>query len=196
MIDFTARTSYRGTAELTPTNNLRTRRTAMDETRGSELSEAIARSTEGPARRRNSATPSAARQEVVTPPVDRALGWLLFSRKDSTAAAGAASTPAASSTTSPVGVTEPAAEPLPRAEADALVVDRLKAALTAAGVSFEGLGLAAHEEVVAYPGGSYIHRYISVRNNLTGHVDGLMTDLVAMNPKIAVVDIQRMLGMV
>lgn len=195
MIDFTARTSYRGTAELTPIN-LRTRRTAMDETRGSELSEAIAGSTEGPARRRNSVTASALRQEAVTLAADRSAGWALFSRRDSTAAASTTSPPAGSSATSPGRVAEPAAEPLTRAEADALVVDRLKQALTAAGVSFESLGLAAHEDVVAYPGGSYIHRYISVRNNLTGHVDGLMTDLVAMNPQIAVVDIQRMLGMV
>jgi hypothetical protein len=80
-----------------------------------------------------------------------------------------------------------------RAEADAAIVKSLQDALAAAGINTAGLGLAAHEDVVTYPGGSYINRYISVNTN--GHVAGLMTDLVSINPKIAVLDIKRMLGM-
>lgn len=69
----------------------------------------------------------------------------------------------------------------------------LKDALGAAGINTDGLDLRPHTEVVTYPGGAYINRYISVQAH--GHEEGLMTDLVAMNPKIAVLDIQRMMGL-
>ncbi len=85
-----------------------------------------------------------------------------------------------------------AAADLAAPQGDDAIVKSLKDALTAAGVSFDGLGLAAHQDVVTYPGGSYVNRYISVNTN--GHEEGLMTDLVAMNPNVAVVDIKNMLG--
>jgi hypothetical protein len=75
---------------------------------------------------------------------------------------------------------------------DDSVVQSLKDALTAAGISVEGLGLTAHTDVVTYPGGSYINRYISV--NAHGHEEGLMTNLVAIDPKVAVVDVKNMLA--
>ncbi len=72
------------------------------------------------------------------------------------------------------------------------MLQALKDALSAAGVNVEGLGLAAHNDVVTYPGGAYTNRYISVTAN--GHEEGLMTDLVGINPNVAVLDIKHMLG--
>jgi hypothetical protein len=89
--------------------------------------------------------------------------------------------------------TPPAPAPAtPAVQDDDAIVQSLKDALTAAGVNFQGLGLAAHQDVVTYPGGTYTNRYISVSTN--GHEEGLMTDLVAMNPNVAVLDIKHMLG--
>jgi hypothetical protein len=90
------------------------------------------------------------------------------------------SAPAASSTTTP------------KLSGDAAVLQSLKDALAAAGINTDGLGLATHQDVVSYPGGSYINRYISVETN--GHEEGLMTDLVGINPNVAVLDIKHMLG--
>ena len=75
---------------------------------------------------------------------------------------------------------------------DAAVVQSLKDALTAAGVNVQGLGLDIHNDVERYPGGTYLNRYISV--DTPNGSAGLMTDLVALDPKIAVGDIKRMLG--
>jgi hypothetical protein len=72
------------------------------------------------------------------------------------------------------------------------VLQTLKDALTAAGINADGLGLATHEDIVTSPGGSYVNRYISVETH--GHEEGLMTNLVALNPNVAVFDIKRMLG--
>ncbi len=75
---------------------------------------------------------------------------------------------------------------------DAAALQNLKDALTAAGINWDSLGLATHQDLVTSPGGSYVNRYISVETN--GHEEGLMTDIVATNPNVAVFDIKRMLG--
>lgn len=80
----------------------------------------------------------------------------------------------------------------PALTSDAAVLQSLEDALAAAGITVDGLGLATHQDVVTSPGGSYINRYISVQTN--GHEEGLMTDLVALNPNVAVIDVKRMLG--
>lgn len=125
-------------------------------------------------------------------------GWSIFGGNTGANAASkptgasAAATPAASSKTATDGAAA-ASGPVyaNRAEEDAAVVKSLQDALSAAGINTSGLGLAAHEDVVSYPGGSYINRYISVN----GRGEGLMTDLVAINPQVAVLDVKRMLGM-
>lgn len=75
---------------------------------------------------------------------------------------------------------------------DAAIVQSLKDALAAAGINVQGLNLTAHTSTETYPGGSYVNRYISV--DTPSGSTGLMTDLVAIDPKIAVQDIKRMLG--
>jgi hypothetical protein len=75
---------------------------------------------------------------------------------------------------------------------DAAVVQALNDALAAAGINTDGLNLTAHTDLVTYPGGAYINRYISVEAH--GHEEGLMTDLVSMNPNVAVLDIRNMLA--
>jgi hypothetical protein len=75
---------------------------------------------------------------------------------------------------------------------DAATLQGLEDALISAGIDYSSLGLATHQDVVTYPGGSYTNRYISVSAN--GHDSELMTDLVNISPKVAVGDIERMLG--
>lgn len=104
-------------------------------------------------------------------------------------------TPASAPSTAAAGsvATDAAAEPAPAAlYGDDAVVQSLKDALTAAGIDYSNLGLTVHQDIERYPGGAYLNRYISV--NTHDHQEGLMTDLVAMNPNIAVGDIKRMLG--
>lgn len=144
--------------------------------------------------RQDSATTRTERQNSVTNGLD---GWSIFGGKK-TGATGSAQQAAApkgpaAATSASSSVPAASAALLTKAESDARVVQSLKDALAAAGINAEGLGLAAHEDVVTYPGGSYINRYISVQGN--DHIEGLMTDLVAIDPKVAVLDIQRMMGM-
>jgi hypothetical protein len=184
---------------------------------GQEISNAT-RARSGPsgvsrAVRQDSVTSTAEGQNSVAA-TPRHIGWSIFGGISGTAAAP--STPAGSGA-SPIAPTAAkavesanngpsaskgavdsgppvaAASSATRADADAAIVQSLKDALTAAGIGYDGLDLGAHEDIVTYPGGSYINRYISVNTN--GHVEGLMTDLVSINPKVAVLDIKRMLGL-
>ncbi len=77
-------------------------------------------------------------------------------------------------------------------DADSAVLQSLKDALSAAGINVQGLNLTLHDTTETYPGGSYENRYISV--DTPNGSAGLMTDLVAINPNIAVQDIKRMLS--
>jgi hypothetical protein len=193
MVDFSARASYRGTAEL-PNSTLPNRRPASKPGETAGIPDMATRASLRPGgRRQEVGTAPSPRQTNSAAPAKQADGWSIFSKKDTGARTPAPAT-AATSTAPASEAKEPAlAAPVTRAEADALVVKALKDALTAAGVNFEALGLEAHEDVVTYPGGSYINRYISVTTK-SGHMEGLMTDLVAINPRVAVLDIQRMMG--
>ncbi len=126
-------------------------------------------------------------------------------RKIVTAAAATATAPTAATVTptmtstalrtpSPASATTAATATAakPALAGDDGVVQALKDALAAAGISTAGLDLTAHQDVVTYPGGAYINRYISVEAH--GHEEGLMTDLVSMNPNVAVLDIKNMLA--
>lgn len=75
---------------------------------------------------------------------------------------------------------------------DAATLKALQDALAAAGIDYGSFGLSTRQDNVTYPGGSYVNRYISVSVN--GQDTQLMTDLVKINPKIAVGDIERMMG--
>ncbi len=156
--------------------------------------------------RQDSGTASGSGQKTVTQ--NAAIGWSIFGGRAGASASKAAATasPAAStkeasatagtSKTAASGATasKPATQTYAtQAAADVAVVQSLKDALDAAGINYSNLDLAAHEDVVTYPGGSYVNRYISVNTN--GHVEGLMTDLVGINPNVAVLDIKHMLGM-
>lgn len=141
-----------------------------------------------PLRHRTENSGSAFRQSLsAAAPASQGMA-ALFGGAQSTASQNVA-TPAATSQNS---VTTPAATTT-QPTGDAAVLQSLKSALAAAGVYSDGLGLATHQDVVTSPGGAYVNRYISV--NVHGHEEGLMTDLVAMNPNVAVLDIKRMLGM-
>lgn len=146
-----------------------------------------------------SVTPAAPRQESVS---------AILSTAASTAAAQVATTSASTtaggasnaSKVAPAGTsqstsTHPAAAPA-RSDltGDDAVVQALKDALAAAGINYQNLNLTAHANVEGYPGGSYLNRYISV--DTPGGSAGLMTDLVSIDPKVAVQDIKRMLNQV
>ncbi len=110
-----------------------------------------------------------------------------------TSTASARVTPSVSATASGQAATKAATPtPAPALTGDAAVVQSLKDALAAAGVNVEELGLNIHNDVERYPGGTYLNRYIAVDTPYGSA--GLMTDLVALDPKIAVLDIKRMLG--
>jgi hypothetical protein len=164
--------------------------------------------------RQNSVAGAPEGQNSATTNASRAIGWSIFggiSGASATPSTPAAVEPSASAPTAAKAVesantdistaksvADSATRAAPasyatRADTDAAIVQSLKDALTAAGIGYDGLGLGAHEDIVTYPGGSYINRYISVNTN--GHVEGLMTDLVGINPKVAVLDIKRMLGL-
>ncbi len=117
------------------------------------------------------------------------LGSIINLRPTTAAPAPAASTAAPAPATETAPATASTQTPL---YGDDAVVQSLKDALTAAGIDYSNLGLAAHQNIETYPGGAYLNRYISV--NTHDHQEGLMTDLVAINPNVAVVDIKRMLG--
>lgn len=177
MLSSAHRTTAQGAFELPPASTRGRRPPSDGLTISGALSQEMARVEQ---RQEVAAARPAGRDSVAIAP---ASGWSIFSGKSSPSAALAA--PAEQAV-----VAEP--KFATKADADAAVVKSLQDALAAAGVKFDGLGLAAHEDVVTHPGGSYVNRYISVTAN--GHAEGLMTDLVAINPKIAVLDIKRMLG--
>jgi hypothetical protein len=64
----------------------------------------------------------------------------------------------------------------------------LRSALTAMGMPFAGVDMEYNEQVVGYPGGSYINRLITVRG-AGGRVENFDADLTLKNPQIAAVDL-------
>ena len=70
-------------------------------------------------------------------------------------------------------------------------VQRLMETLSALGMNASGLQISYSEEVVGYPGGSYVNRLINVTSN--GRTESLSADLTEKNPLVAAYDIQRFL---
>ena len=70
-------------------------------------------------------------------------------------------------------------------------VQRLMETLSALGMNAAGLQISYSEEVVGYPGGSYVNRLINVTSN--GRTEHLSADLTEKNPTVAAYDIQRFL---
>jgi hypothetical protein len=63
----------------------------------------------------------------------------------------------------------------------------LRNALTAMGMPFAGIDMEYSEQVVGYPGGSYVNRLITVRG-ADGRTESFDADLTLKNPRIAAVD--------
>jgi hypothetical protein len=137
-----------------------------------------------------SATLSARQSSVSTRQGSAAAAAL--SSASSMAAAASGSSSGSTSTSTAVTAKTAESSSVSAQKSDDAIVQSLRDALTAAGVNISGLGLIAHNDVEGYPGGTYVNRYISV-STPNGYA-GLMTDLVGVDPKVAVLDIKRMLG--
>lgn len=72
-----------------------------------------------------------------------------------------------------------------------LGVQKLLDTMTALGMSTAGLQISYSEDVVGYPGGSYLNRLIHVTSN--GKTEHLSAELTDRNPAVAAGDIQRFL---
>ena len=84
----------------------------------------------------------------------------------------------------PVPSGSPAADPTP--------IDMLTAALNKAGVDTKGMKLSERWDYVAYPGGGYTNHLITVESG--GKSEQIMANLMMMDPRVAVVDIQHMMA--
>lgn len=83
----------------------------------------------------------------------------------------------------------PAAAPAPQATTERHpAMAALRSALTAMGMPFAGVDMDYNEQVVGYPGGSYINRLITVRG-ADGRVENFDAELTLKNPQIAAVDL-------
>ena len=67
--------------------------------------------------------------------------------------------------------------------------------MLSSGLNPGGFNLSYSEEVVGYPGGSYVNRLITVESS-SGRKEQLMAELVFRNPQVAVMDIRRFAGAV
>jgi hypothetical protein len=112
----------------------------------------------------------------------------------STPPPAASSAPPPASTTPPTPTpTTPPATTTPPAPAPQTTTDRhpamaaLRNALTAMGMPFAGIDMEYSEQVVGYPGGSYVNRLITVRG-ADGRTESFDADLTLKNPRIAAVD--------
>lgn len=92
---------------------------------------------------------------------------------------------------SPTGTATPAT--LIPADSGATVVDTLKAALTQAGVDISGMQFSRHQDIVTYPGGSYVNDMISFSAN-SGQTHEYMTNLVGIAPQVTVAEIQQLMA--
>lgn len=91
--------------------------------------------------------------------------------------------------TTPTAVTTPAATPPLTPPSP---VELLTAALRNAGVETSGMKLSERWDFVTYPGGGYNNHLITVEAG--GRTEQITVDLMMMDPRIAVVDIQRMMA--
>lgn len=73
------------------------------------------------------------------------------------------------------------------------VIDALKAALTQAGVDISGMQFDQHQDIVTYPGGSYVNDLITLQAP-NGRSHDYMTNLVAIAPQVTVNEIQQLMA--
>ena len=72
------------------------------------------------------------------------------------------------------------------------VIDVLKAALTQAGIDISGMQFNQHQDVVSYPGGSYINDLVSFQVGDKTHE--YMANLVSIAPQVTVTEIQQLMA--
>lgn len=71
-------------------------------------------------------------------------------------------------------------------------MERLSSALSALGMNAAGLDIKYSEELVWYPGGSYVNRLITVTSG--SRSESFSADLTARNPYVTAHEIQKYLG--
>ena len=90
----------------------------------------------------------------------------------------------------PVVATRP---PAANTAAQHPAIEALRGALTAMQMPFAGIDMEYNEQVVGFPGGSYVNRLITVRNP-EGNSESFDVDLTMKNPQIAALDMARFLN--
>lgn len=68
----------------------------------------------------------------------------------------------------------------------------LDSALQSAGIDPNSLGMVAHDDIAAFPGGSWVNHLITLTAG--GHVESFSTDLMMLNPNVAVTEIKHLIG--
>jgi hypothetical protein len=68
----------------------------------------------------------------------------------------------------------------------------LSNALQNAGIDPKSLGMVPHDDPASYPGGSYENHLITL--NARGHVTSISSDLMMLNPNVAVTEIKSLLA--
>jgi hypothetical protein len=86
-------------------------------------------------------------------------------------------------------------EAAPQVFSPTAAVTSLQRAMLSSGLNPRAFNLSYSEEVVGYPGGSYVNRLITVES-ASGRKEQLMAELVFRNPQVAVMDIRRFAGAV
>ena len=87
----------------------------------------------------------------------------------------------------------PKTAPAVKADSAPSVIDKLKAALVQAGIDISGMQFSQHQDVVTYPGGSYINDLISFQAS-NGQTHEYMTSLVSIAPQVTVTEIQQLMA--
>ena len=90
----------------------------------------------------------------------------------------------------PVAATRP---PAATTAAQHPAIDALRGAMMAMQMPFAGIDMEYNEQVVGFPGGSYVNRLITVRNP-QGTTENFDVDLTMKNPQIAALDMARFLN--
>jgi hypothetical protein len=90
----------------------------------------------------------------------------------------------------PVATTRP---PAANTSAQHPAIEALRGALTAMQMPFAGMDMEYSEQVVGFPGGSYVNRLITVRNP-EGKTESFDAGLTMKDPRIAALDMARFLN--
>ena len=72
-------------------------------------------------------------------------------------------------------------------------LNKLTAALQAAGIDPNSLSMVAHDDQVYYPGSSWTNYEITL--NANGHTESFAANLVVLNPNVAVTEIKHLLAL-